>query len=108
VLKGGKEAITRYRVVSEFANASLVEVNILTGRSHQIRAHFSEAGHPLLGDERYGGPRFREGRRIPRQMLHSLRLSLPHPVTGELLTLEAALPADMAELLKDLATPPGT
>lgn len=107
VLKGGKEAITRYRVLSEFVNTSLVEVNILTGRSHQIRAHFSEAGHPLLGDERYGGPRFLEGRQIPRQMLHSLRLSLPHPVTDELLTLEAPLPADMAELIKDLEKPQG-
>jgi 23S rRNA pseudouridine1911/1915/1917 synthase len=103
VLKGGKEAITRYRVLSEFANASLVEVNILTGRSHQIRAHFSEAGHPLLGDERYGGPRFLDGRKILRQMLHALRIALPHPVTGELLTLEAPLPEDMSELLREMA-----
>lgn len=108
VCKGGKEAITRYRVSAEFADASLVEVNILTGRSHQIRAHFSEAGHPLLGDERYDGPRDRGGRRIHRQMLHSWRLMLPHPVTGDMLSLESPLPADMAELLAALEKQPGS
>lgn len=102
VPKGGKEAVTRYRVLAEFDGASLLEVDILTGRSHQIRAHFSEAGCPLLGDERYGGPRFWQGRRIPRQMLHARRLLLPHPVTGESLTLEAPVPPDMEELLREL------
>lgn len=103
VSKGGKEAITCFRVLEEFADASLLEVRLLTGRSHQIRAHFSEAGHPLLGDTRYDGPRFWQGREIPRQMLHARRLVLPHPVTGENLTLEAPVPADMAELLQELA-----
>jgi 23S rRNA pseudouridine1911/1915/1917 synthase len=97
--KGGKEAITRYRVLEEFAEASLLEVKLLTGRSHQIRAHFSEAGHPLLGDVRYEGPRTWQGRKIPRQMLHARRLVLPHPVSGETLTLEAPVPEDMGELL---------
>ncbi len=56
VARGGKEALTRYRVVEELDDASLLEVEIPTGRSHQIRVHLSEAGHPLLGDLRYGGP----------------------------------------------------
>lgn len=102
VAKGGKEAITYYRVTEEFADASVVEVEILTGRSHQIRAHFAEIGHPLLGDVRYGGPRFRQGREIPRQMLHSWRLELPHPVWGETLVLQAPLPTDMEQLLHEL------
>lgn len=106
VAKGGKEAITRYRVMARFDNASLVEVNILTGRSHQIRAHFSEAGCPLLGDERYGGPRFWEGQRLPRQMLHSRRIALPHPVSGEWLVLEAPVPDDMQQLLLGLGHGP--
>jgi 23S rRNA pseudouridine1911/1915/1917 synthase len=102
VAKGGKEAITRYRVLEEFADSSLLEVQLLTGRSHQIRAHLFEAGHPLVGDARYGGPRFLREREIPRQMLHARRLTLPHPVTGEALTLEAPVPEDMGELLESM------
>jgi 23S rRNA pseudouridine1911/1915/1917 synthase len=100
--RGGKEAITCYRVREEFADATLVEVEILTGRSHQIRAHFAESGHPLLGDERYSGPGDWHGYPVRRQMLHSWRLSFAHPVSGELLDLEAPIPADMAGLLAEL------
>ncbi len=99
VARGGKEAITRYRVIEEFDDAALLEVRLMTGRSHQIRAHLSEAGHPLLGDVRYDGPRIWQGREIPRQMLHAHRLVLPHPVTGERLILEAPVPGDMREFL---------
>lgn len=105
--RGGKEAVTRYRLLELFADACLVEVEILTGRSHQIRAHFAEAGHPLLGDVRYGGPRDVLGEPVPRQMLHSWRLSLPHPVNGATLELEAPLPADMQSLLERLRLGPG-
>jgi 23S rRNA pseudouridine1911/1915/1917 synthase len=100
VTRGGREAITRYRVLERLATATLLEVVILTGRSHQIRAHFAEAGHPLLGDQRYGA--FGEG--APRQMLHAVRLVLNHPVTGDPLTLEAPLPADLATVLDRLRT----
>ncbi len=102
VAKGGKEAITRYRVLEEFPGASFVEVEILTGRSHQIRAHFSEAGHPLLGDVRYGGGSSRNSVDIPRQMLHSFRLTLSHPVRAGQLQLEAPLPDDFASLLASM------
>ncbi len=104
VEKGGKEAITRYRVVEEFADCALVEVELVTGRSHQIRAHFSEAGHPLLGDVRYGGPSFVSGREVARSMLHAFRLSFEHPVSCEPLMYEASLPEDMAGLLAHLVT----
>lgn len=104
VKKGGKEAITRYRVVEEFAESTLVEVELITGRSHQIRAHFSEAGHPLLGDTRYGGPAHISGCEIQRSMLHAFRLSFGHPVSHENLMFEAPLPEDMAGLLARLAT----
>lgn len=102
VEKGGKEAITRYRTLEVFADAALLEVQILTGRSHQIRAHFAEAGHPLLGDSRYGGPLQAAGQPVGRQMLHAARLALVHPVTGQMLTLEAPLPNDMTQMLERL------
>lgn len=102
VKKGGKEAITRYQVVEEFADCTLVEVELVTGRSHQIRAHFSEAGHPLLGDTRYGGPSHISGCEVERSMLHAFRLAFEHPVSRETLMFEAPLPEDMAGLLAHL------
>jgi len=102
VEKGGKEAVTLYTVLEEFPTVSLVEVRILTGRSHQIRVHFSESGHPLLGDLKYGGVEFLEGWRLPRLMLHSASLRFPHPVTGSQLLIEAPLPDDISSLLSYL------
>lgn len=98
VERGGREAITRFLVLERFAAATLVEVNIVTGRTHQIRAHFAEAGHPLVGDPRYGGARSGAS----RQMLHAQRLVLDHPVSGTPLTLEAVLPPDFERLLSQL------
>lgn len=106
VLKGGREAITRFRLLESFGDASLLEVEILTGRSHQIRAHLAESGHPLLGDRRYGGPSIVRGRHVPRQMLHSHKLELRHPVSGDPLLLVAPLPEDLSALLAFLREPP--
>ncbi len=102
VARGGKEAVTRYRLMEAFPEASLVEIELLTGRSHQIRAHFSEAGHPLLGDLRYGGPAQCRSFTVDRQMLHAHRLALPHPVSGELLQFEVPAAQDFACLLSIL------
>lgn len=99
VEKGGQEAITRYRTLTVTDDASLVEIDLLTGRSHQIRVHFSEAGHPLLGDTRYGGAASWREHPVDRQMLHAAQLSLQHPVTGASLEFEAPLPADMSTLV---------
>ncbi|PLY06690.1 MAG: RluA family pseudouridine synthase, partial [Desulfuromonas sp.] len=99
VRHGGKEAMTRYRRQRQFDGAALVEIELLTGRSHQIRAHFSEAGFPLLGDQRYDGPRTMAGIEIPRQMLHSASLRLNHPVGGKPLLLQAPLPDDFTTVL---------
>lgn len=98
VQKGGKEAITRYRVITELDGCALVEVDLVTGRSHQIRVHFSEAGHPLLGDRRYGGPGLVQGHEVRRTMLHSYSLSFDHPVNRQPLCFVAPLAADMASL----------
>lgn len=102
VARGGKPAITRYRMIEQFAGASLVEVELLTGRSHQIRAHFSEAGCPLLGDTAYGGPAQWAGSAVPRQMLHASELRLRHPVSAVDCLWQAPLPHDFATLLARL------
>jgi 23S rRNA pseudouridine1911/1915/1917 synthase len=97
--RGGKYAETRYRLLQTWALFSLVEVQLITGRSHQIRAHFSEAGLPLLGDVAYGGPSVVDNMLIPRQMLHSRELSFCHPVTGKKMAFSAPLPSDFSDIL---------
>lgn len=99
VERGGKEALTRYSVLENFGDAALVEIEIPTGRSHQIRVHFAEAGHPLLGDGRYGGPKSWRNVEVPRQILHAWKLGFEHPVTRESLALKAPIPGDFAQLL---------
>jgi RluA family pseudouridine synthase len=99
----GKPARTRYRVIEAFGRAARVEVEPLTGRTHQIRAHLAAIGHPLLVDPLYGergacripDPRGRRDARLVRTPLHARRLVLPHPRTGERLAVEAPLPNDL-------------
>jgi 23S rRNA pseudouridine1911/1915/1917 synthase len=102
VARGGKAAITRYRVLRRFAGqAALVECRLATGRTHQIRVHLSAEGHPVIGDRTYGG--VRAGRvGFPRQALHAVRLGFRHPSTGETLTFESALPEDFDALIATL------
>lgn len=102
VQKGGKYAETRYQVLKSFAEACLVEVRLITGRSHQIRVHFSEAGHPLLGDIAYGGSLLQENPDFPRQMLHARCITLRHPVSGDIMTFEAPLPEDFVRASNNL------
>jgi 23S rRNA pseudouridine1911/1915/1917 synthase len=102
-----RRAVTEWRTVERFGReATLAEVRLHTGRTHQIRVHLSEAGHPLLGDAVYGGTR-REARAasgraaraaaaIGRQALHAARLAFDHPRTGRRLSFESPLPADLA------------
>ena len=102
VERGGKQAETVFQVLQSMDHASLVEVELLTGRSHQIRVHFSEAGLPLLGDIAYGGPGKVGDFNIPRQMLHSRQLSFNHPVTGKQMVFKAPLPDDFVNILTQL------
>jgi 23S rRNA pseudouridine1911/1915/1917 synthase len=101
-----RRAVTEWRMVERFgAAATLAAVTLHTGRTHQIRVHLSEAGHPLLGDEVYGGTRrerrdpdgvaARAAAAVGRQALHAARLAFDHPRTGKRLVLEAPLPADL-------------
>ncbi len=95
VADGGRQALTRYRVLQSRGSSSLMLVELVTGRMHQIRAHFSEAGYPLLGDVRYGGPADLDGREFTRQCLHSWVIRLHHPRSGVAMDLTAAVPSDM-------------
>ncbi len=102
VERNGKLAITCYRMKKSGTLdgnlVSLMEVDIKTGRTHQIRVHLSGIGIPVLGDQVYGGSRTSvEG--ADRQMLHAWRISLPHPVSGERISFEAPIPEDMAALI---------
>lgn len=95
----GKRAITSYRVIERYANATLLRVQILTGRTHQIRVHFSSEGHPLVGDKIYGitaTPVFK------RQALHAERLDFVHPITHKKMSVLAPLPLDMQKLIDQL------
>jgi len=98
----GKPAESTYRVLASAPNVSLVEVRILTGRTHQIRVHFSYIHHPVVGDPLYGGQirGFPKGYQPQRQMLHAWKLSFPHPVTEIIRTYLAPPPDDFKETLK--------
>ncbi|MFA4884886.1 MAG: RluA family pseudouridine synthase [Desulfotomaculaceae bacterium] len=98
VTSQGKEAVTHFTVIHRFASGSLVKMRLETGRTHQIRVHMRHFGHPLMGDDLYGGSMDL----IHRQALHSWRLEFNHPVTKEHMRLEAPLPSDMTSLIHKL------
>ncbi len=93
----GKRAVTDYEVLSEFSDYSLLKIHLLTGRTHQIRVHFQSLGHPLLGDDLYGGPLDK----MHRQALHAYSLAFKHPVTGEEMRFTAPVPGDFAAWVRD-------
>ena len=95
VRERGEEARTRYRVVERFADATLVALELETGRTHQIRVHLAHLGHPLVADRQYGA---RPTPLLQRQALHSARLSFLHPTTQAPITVEAPLPDDLQKL----------
>ena len=112
VLMSGKDAVTHYRAIERFKSHTHVKAILETGRTHQIRVHLSHIGHSLIGDPVYGG-RVRFPKKaseelkhallnFKRQALHSKKLTLNHPISGELMSWKAPLPDDMQELLKVL------
>ncbi len=97
---GSKNAVTHFRVLERFANATYVECSLETGRTHQIRVHMKYIGHPVMGDDKYG-------KKCPYmetegQVLHAFRITFVHPRTEETMTFEAPLPAYFEELLEIL------
>ncbi len=107
-LRAGKLAVTHYRVLERLGPVAFVEATLETGRTHQIRVHFAEAGFPLLGDAVYGGSRRAERKvkdvaaALGRQALHAAELAFPHPRTGRRVSVAAPLPADFAAALAAL------
>ena len=101
VTPAGKEAITHWDVMERFGEATLVSVNLETGRTHQIRVHFSSIGHPLVGDPMYGAnPVLSAALGLDRQWLHAMRLEFRHPRTRVWTTVESHYPADLSHALK--------
>jgi 23S rRNA pseudouridine1911/1915/1917 synthase len=112
ILMSGKEATTHYRAIDRFKSHTHVKAILETGRTHQIRVHLSHVGHSLIGDPMYGG-RVRFPKKaseelkdalvnFKRQALHSKKLTLTHPISGELMSWKAPLPDDMLRLLEVL------
>jgi 23S rRNA pseudouridine1911/1915/1917 synthase len=103
VVEGGKPSITHYKTLELFPALTLCEVNLETGRTHQIRVHFSAFKHPLLGDTMYGAdPALAKKLGIARQWLHAKELGFSHPITGESIHLTSQYPPDLAEVLERL------
>ena len=93
----GREAITEWTVLRRGRGVTLLDVHILTGRTHQIRVHMKHIGHPVCGDPIYGSPK---GAKVPRLMLHAYSLSFTHPATGERMTFTAELPEEFLRGMK--------
>ncbi len=113
VVRGGRPALSLYRVRCSYDRFTLLEVEIKTGRTHQIRVHLAWLKHPIAGDEVYGGgrdktiqnPRLRAAlRRLGRQFLHAERLGFRHPRTDQPLRFKAPLPAELENFLSELGT----
>ena len=98
VNKKGRESLSEFRVLERYGQATLIEVELLTGRTHQIRVHMEHIGHPLIGDPLYGNPSDLLG----RQALHANYLSLYQPRYGKALEISIGLPRDLVELAKSL------
>lgn len=100
---GAREAETGYKIKKYFNDATLVEAYPKTGRTHQIRVHFSAIGHPVIGDKAYGDPKLNkkfEQYGLNRQFLHATELAFMHPKKGKTLCLKSNLPIDLSAVLK--------
>ncbi len=98
VEQGGREAVTHWKVVERMGNYTLMHFQLETGRTHQIRVHSTHLGYPIVGDSEYGSGKSL-GVKVPGQALHAFRLTLRHPVTGDLVMGEAPLPESMEKLI---------
>ena len=103
IVEGGRESITHYETLEAHRTATLVEVRLETGRTHQIRVHFAAIGHPCCGDPLYGSdPALARRLGIDRQWLHATRLAFEHPVEGDRVEFESELPQDLEHALREV------
>lgn len=103
VVRDGKDSVTHYETLEAFPHASLLEIGLETGRTHQIRVHCSAMRHPCVGDLTYGAdPRLADQLGVTRQWLHAVRLGFDHPSTGERMTFTSEYPPDLAQALDRL------
>ncbi len=103
VVTGGRESVTHYETSEAMRGASLLEVTLETGRTHQIRVHTSAIGHPCVGDATYGAnPVLSQELGLTRQWLHAMRLGFDHPATGEWLEVTSQYPQDLTDALEKL------
>jgi 23S rRNA pseudouridine1911/1915/1917 synthase len=99
----GQRTITHYEMLEAFGSAALLEIVLETGRTHQIRVHFSAFRHPLIGDTMYGAdPKLAAKLCIERQWLHAMRLSFEHPITGIEVSFSSEYPEELAVVLERL------
>lgn len=96
VREDGSRAVTHYRVIERYTDYSLLAIVLETGRTHQIRVHMAHLGHPLLGDDLYGGSQ----EKIERQALHAYNIKMLHPITQDNLNFTAEIPEDMMKLIR--------
>ncbi len=103
VVSGGRPSVTHYETLEAFPHASLLEIDLETGRTHQIRVHMAAMRHPLVGDTTYGAdPTLAQRVGLSRPALHAARLEIAHPSTGELVAVESPDPPDFVEALRRL------
>jgi 23S rRNA pseudouridine1911/1915/1917 synthase len=102
VVSRGKPAVTHYRALARYADATLLECRLETGRTHQIRVHLASIGHPLLGDPVYGKRNVKPALSFHRQALHAHKLGLVHPASGTAMQWEAPMPDDIKALMERL------
>lgn len=100
VSKDGKNAITHFKVLERYDGYTLLQVQIETGRTHQIRVHMSHIGYPIVGDMVYSNGKNPFG--VEGQMLHSYQLEFSHPITNEILKLQAPIPKYFEEVLQKI------
>lgn len=102
ISRSGKPAITKYKVMREFKNMSLLDVVLETGRTHQIRVHMAAIGHPVVFDDLYGNKKKNKELGEGRQFLHAWKLKFESPDSGKMITVTSKLPADLNGLLKSI------
>jgi len=104
VVNGGKDSVTHYETIEAFAGASLLKIELETGRTHQIRVHMAAIKHPCVGDSMYGAdPKLAGKLELHRQWLHATQLTFRHPKTGQGVTFNSAYPQDLTLSLTRIA-----